>query len=134
MTTDELVRWIGEHPEHVVPLVGAGLTIPAGAPSPPEMARLIAARVGLGDETLTLGAAARRAIETVGEDGLRAAVAEIITGLRLRPTPAMTALCGTRGRRLLTTNYDDGLERAAASRGLRPVPTRVRSESHQSAG
>lgn len=122
MTPDELVRWIDEHPEQMVPLVGAGLTIPAGAPSPPEMARLIAARVGLGDETLTLGAAARRTVETDGEDGLRAVVAEIVTGLRLRPTPAMTALCGTRGRRLLTTNYDDGLERAAASRGLRPVP------------
>lgn len=49
-------------------------------------------------------------------------LAELVTGWRLRPTPTLTALCGVSTGRVLTTNYDDGIERAAASRRLEPVP------------
>lgn len=123
MTADELARWVAEHPDQVVPLVGSGMAVPAGAPTPRTLARSITEHVGIdAQEDLSLGSAVRRAVEAVGEDRMRQAVAEIITGLRLRPTPAMTALCGTHSQRVLTTNYDDGLERAAAGRGLRSVP------------
>ena len=120
MTPEELARWIAGHPRDVVPFVGAGLVIPAGAPSANVLATKLAARLGLENQSESSGLArlVRRASDERELGTIREALAEIITGLRLRPTPALTAVCGAQSRRILTTNYDDGLERAAATRGL----------------
>ncbi len=48
-------------------------------------------------------------------------LAEMVTGWRLRPTPALIALSGTPAGRVFTTNYDDGLERSARSRGIEAI-------------
>jgi SIR2-like domain len=52
----------------------------------------------------------------------RILLADIITGLRVRPTAALTAVASTPTRKVLTTNYDDAIERAAEARGVHPVP------------
>jgi hypothetical protein len=119
MTVDELAAWIAAHPDEVLPLVGSGLTVSAGAPTALELTDALASRVAPGDSVLNLGSLTRRSTEAQALPRLREALVEVITGLRLRPTPALTALCGVRARRVLTTNYDDGLERAATARGLR---------------
>src|SRR5919197_5137250 len=98
----------------VMPLVGSGLTVPAGAPDPLALTDALASRLSLGDsgQAPKLGSLTRRATQAHALPRLHGALVEVITGLRLRPTPALTALCGVRAKRILTTNYDDGLERA----------------------
>lgn len=58
----------------------------------------------------------------VGTETVHQHLAELITGSRMRATPALTALCGVAAGRVLTTNYENGIERSAESRGLEPVP------------
>jgi hypothetical protein len=45
-----------------------------------------------------------------------------VTGSRLRPTPAITTVCGVPAGRVFTTSYNDGIEREGASIGLRAIP------------
>lgn len=103
MTPEELARWIADTPHKVLPLVGAGLAIPAGALSAPGLAAALARSL----EVKLTGPAdlddlTQRASKEHGEAVVQEHLAEIVTGWRLRPTPALTALSGA--RRVLTTN------------------------------
>jgi hypothetical protein len=49
-------------------------------------------------------------------------LATIVTGLRLQVTPAMTAAASAPSRRVLTTNHDDAIERAAREPGIEAIP------------
>lgn len=120
---DALVELVRHERDQVLPFVGSGLTVAAGAPTVPQLARELATRAGLrvGAGELDLLAVADAADGQDCMTEVRRHLADIFTGLRLRPTPALTAICGTPGRRVLTTNYDDAIERAARDRGLIPV-------------
>jgi hypothetical protein len=118
-----LITLIRERGTPLVPFVGSGLTIPAGAPSVSSLARTIArhAELDLADDS-DLFAVVVAADAALGVSSVRRIMSNIATGWRLRPTPALTAICGTRTKRVITTNYDDGVERAARFRGLEPIP------------
>jgi SIR2-like domain/NACHT domain len=121
VNVEELIARLSAGSERVLPFVGSGMMIAAGAPSSQTLAKELARRAGIAaDEDLTaVSAAAERAI---GPRRTREILAEVITGLRLHSTPALTALCGVPDGRVLTTNYDDGIERSAIGRGLEPLP------------
>jgi HEAT repeat protein len=120
MTPRDLARWIAKTPGKVIPFVGAGMTLPAGAPDANALAAALGGRFSLDPSAHDCGlpAVTRQASEAHGVRAVQEQLAAIITGLRLHLTPALTALAGTQARRILTTNYDDGLERAAAARGI----------------
>ncbi len=98
------------------------MAIGAGAPRTPEVAKELARRCGVGlpaDASLTEVTATAEA--NLGAQAVQEHLAEMVTGWRLRPTPALTALAGTPQGRVYTSNYDDGIERSARWRGLEPV-------------
>jgi len=119
---DGLLALVARSRRDILPFVGSGLTLAAGAPGDATLARDLARRTGVDEGTLTV--VTRDAEDRHGAAAVQAHVAEIFSGLRLRPTPALTAVCGAPGRRVLTTNYDDGLEQAARARDLEPITLR----------
>src|SRR2546430_1390571 len=123
MDVDELVVLVGRERDRILPFVGAGLALTAGAPTAASLARHLASRTGVSVDPAhpSLTAVTRDAEDKHGAAVVRQHVAEIFSGLRLRPTPALTALCGNPERRILTTNYDDAIERAARERGIEPI-------------
>jgi hypothetical protein len=123
MDLDRLIALVAQQRDRILPFVGSGLTLAAGAPSPARLARELARRTDVPCDTdrPSLTAVTRDAEDAHSSEVVRQHVAEIFSGLRLRPTPALTAVCGTPGRRILTTNYDDAIERAARERGLEPI-------------
>ncbi len=99
------------------------MTVAAGAPCAGVLARELARRTGVGlSGSDGLAEVTTEAENVLGRLAVQQHLAEVITGWRLRPTPALTALCGVSTGRVLTTNYDDGIERSAESRGLTSVP------------
>ena len=124
MDVEALIRLIGDERETLLPFVGSGMTIAAGALSVTDLARELAARTGVSADgpwpdlpTITRDAEDRCTVPVVQQH-----LAEMVTGWLLRPVPALTAICGTPTQRVLTTNYDDAIERCARRRGLRPIP------------
>ena len=107
-----------------MPFVGSGLTVGAGAPPVWRLAEEMVRRGNLAGITdpydlVAVSAAAELQLEL---PETRRVLAEIMTGVRLRPTAALMAVASTPMRKVLTTNYDDAIERAACRRGLKPVP------------
>ena len=98
------------------------MTIAAGAPRTQELAHELARQSGVslppGASLAEVTAASEAAI---GRLAVQELLAEMVTGWRLRPTPALIALSGTPAGRVFTTNYDDGLERSARSRGIEAI-------------
>jgi hypothetical protein len=123
VTAEQLVAFLRAERAHVLPLIGSGMTVAAGAPSTTALARELARRccVSVPADTslvdITHAAEAALGAATVQEH-----LAEMVTGWRLHPTPALRALCAVPTGRVMTTNYDDGIERSARSRGIDPVP------------
>ena len=108
----------------LIPFAGSGMTIAAGAPSVPDLARDLARRtdVPVVGEWPDLPEIVSEAERRHGIAVVRRELAEIATGWLLHPTPALIAICGTPTQRVVTTNYDDAIERSAIARGLMPVP------------
>lgn len=123
VTVEDLIALVAQRDLPILPFVGAGLTRAAGAPSTEQLAIDLAARLGVpcDPDCPSLSKVTRLGEDERGPAAVQKHVAEIFSGLRLRPTPALTALCGVPGRRILTTNYDDAIERAARDRGLEPI-------------
>jgi hypothetical protein len=105
----------------VLPLVGAGMALDAGAPPASDLATELVDRFGLSDPSLELGAASAAAVAKSDLLAVQVAIAEFVARTRPRPTAARTALASAPGRVVLTTNYDDAIEEAARSRGAAPV-------------
>jgi SIR2-like protein len=121
---EQLLKIIRGERETIVPFVGSGLTIGAGAPPVWRLAGEMVKRgslTGLSepDDLVEVSAAAEAQL---GLSDTRVLLADIMTGLRLRPTAALMAVASTPMRKVMTTNYDDAIERAACRRGLTPVP------------
>lgn len=123
MNVDELLGVLDSVRSAVVPFVGSGLVLDAGAPSDARLATLLRERLNLPNQrdgrSSLLSTMADLAPGRLPE--AQQAAADVIKGLLLRPTAVLTALVSVPSRRILTTNYDDALERAAAARGLVPV-------------
>lgn len=107
-----------------LPFVGAGLAIPAGAPSSERLAEELAATAGVSSAGLT--AVVRAAEQLVGEAETRRLVADIIHRRTLHSTPTLRALVKWPARRVLTSNYDRSVEQAAEEAGLRAVPLGIK--------
>jgi SIR2-like domain len=124
MKLDQLLKTIRAERALIVPFVGSGLAIGAGAPSVPRLAAEMVRRGGLGGvaDPHDLIEVTARAEAQLAVTGTRSLLAEVMTGLRLRPTAALTAVASTPGRKVVTTNYDDAIERAARARGIRAIP------------
>ena len=122
MTAQQLIELLRRERADVLPFVGSGMTVAAGAARTQELAHELARRCGValpaGASLPDVTAAAEAAVGTAAVQGH---LAEIVTGWRLRPTPALIALCAVPSGRAFTTNYDDGLERAARYRGIDAV-------------
>ncbi len=121
---EKLLKTIRAERESIVPFVGSGLTIGAGAPPVKRLAGEMVRRGSLtgltkSDDLIEVTAAAEAQL---GLAATRILLADIITGLRLRPTAALTAVASMPTHKVLTTNYDDAIERAADARGIHPVP------------
>jgi len=122
MDVEQLRAHVRAHPRQVVPFVGSGLVLDAGAPRADQLSRWLAARFGA--ETPHSGDLLRTTADLVREHQLPAvqtAVAEHLSGLRMRVTPALTAVSACARRVVVTTNYDDAVEVAARARGVEPI-------------
>jgi hypothetical protein len=122
VTAQQLIELLRREHADVLPFVGSGMTVAAGAPRTQELAHELARRCGValpaGVSLTDVTAAAEAA---VGTAAVQEHLAEMVTGWRLRPAPALIALCAVPSGRAFTTNYDDGLERAAGYRGIDAV-------------
>jgi hypothetical protein len=115
----ELLEYLRETEDAVVPFIGAGMAIPAGAPRTADLAAMLATRAGVADGSLLSVTTAATA--AIGLHETKVVVADIIAASLITPTPALVALAQWPDRRLLTTNYDGALEAAATQAGFRPV-------------
>lgn len=112
--------------ENVVPVVGAGLTIEAGAAAFPALvAHLItSAKAGGADTPMTARddpfLVADNLAGMLGESWVQEQAAALYASSDLTPTPALRALAKVSSGLILTTNYDLAIEGAAAAIG-RPV-------------
>ena len=123
MDIEELLVLLRSQRERVLPFVGSGMTVAAGAPSVSALAEDLARRTGVSlSSSASLIEVSTAAEQMLGAAAVQQHLAEAITGWRLHATPALTALCGVSTGRVLTTDYDDGIERSAEWRGLTPVP------------
>lgn len=121
MTPEELIKIVRTRGKRVVPLVGAGLALDAGAPSASAITAELIRRFGLGDPSLDLTEAAQRAAAASSRLDMQTVIADVVARTRPRPTPALTALVAGPAQVVLTTNYDDAIEQAARARGATPV-------------
>lgn len=125
MNTEELIAVLCTERAHVVPFVGSGMAAAAGAPPTSVLACELARRCGLSaPNDAGLVDVTAQAEAAFGASAVKERLAEIVTGWRLHPTPALTALCGVPAGRVLTTNYDDGIERSARARAPCRHPVR----------
>ncbi|MEO5317731.1 SIR2 family protein [Arthrobacter sp. CC3] len=120
----------------VVPVIGAGLGIEAGAPSGAALAQHL---IDVGNLTSSLDAGlfdiARDAAESHGEAWLQQTVATFVESRNVRASPVLQALAKVETGLVLTTNYDLAIEHSARLVGrevvsltLDDLPTALRSE------
>lgn len=124
MDVEDLIRLVRDEPARVLPFVGSGLALEAGAPTPGGLAVALARACGrpIPDRAATLASVTADAEGALGVSAVQECLAAIVSGWRRWPTPALIALCGAPSGIVVTTNYDDAIEVSARSRGLTPVP------------
>jgi hypothetical protein len=89
----------------VLPFAGAGLALDAGAPSSAGLAANLARRFEPAvDEGARLGVVTKWIAKEAGLPALQTAIAEIFSGLRVQPTPALVALAACSRGVVVTTN------------------------------
>ncbi len=126
ISISEFVTVLSGQRDRLIPFVGAGLAVGAGAPSGTDLigALLIAA----GEPALPgadfFGTVDRLAAEH-GEEWVHRTVAETVNRSERRPTPTLTALAKAATRLVITTNYDDAIEVSARAAGIKVVPATV---------
>src|SRR6266581_4766240 len=90
--SSDFARFLSREREHVLPFVGAGLSVDAGVPAAGELAVLIAARSrGEGcdvDDSAGFVGVSKAVTEQLGHARLQELAAEIINQLQLSPTQA----------------------------------------------
>jgi len=111
----ELATSVTSH--HPALLLGAGASIPSGAPSGPELADALARKLSpeLHEQSLPLSTLAEILELKHGRRAVVEAIREIIEPLQ--PTGGISALPLFAWRAIYTTNYDQLVERAYAAQG-----------------
>lgn len=115
MNAKELVDLVRDD-DMVVPFLGAGMALRAGAPNVWELGERLANVAHVPDGELE--AVVRAAEAKIGLEDTRGAVAEIVGGGTLRADSRLMKLVQWPARRILTTNYDDAVELAAKETGI----------------
>jgi hypothetical protein len=122
MDAHQLAEEVRAQRATVLPFAGAGLTLDAGAPSSArltaDLVRRFEPAVG---ERAPLGVVTKWIAKEAGLPALQTAIAEIFSGLRMQPTPALIALAACPRGVVVTTNYDDAIEVSVRARGMKPV-------------
>lgn len=119
--TDSFVDLVRRERARILPCTGAGTSIEAGVRD--LTSSLIEAGAGRGIELIGDLRAVTEALE--GQLGLaetRQLVADVVTGLEVRPTKTYRALARCPVGIVATFNYDDALEQSALEAGKRPKP------------
>ena len=101
----------------VVPFLGAGMALRAGAPNVWQLAAGLSDMAGVQDGDLEM--VVRAAEARIGLDDTRHAVAEIVGSKKLQPDSRLIKLIQWPAQRILTTNYDDAVELAAKEAGFK---------------
>ena len=102
--------------ENVVPFLGAGMALRAGAPTVWTLASELATAAGVSG--VDLGSVVAGAEAKIGVEDTRVAVAEIISCKELAPDSRLLKLAQWPAQRILTTNYDNAIEIAGRAAGL----------------
>lgn len=123
MAVSDLVPVLAEWREEIVPLVGAGLCVDAGLPIGSALAETMRARSrrNLGAPRGDFGAVCRELERTVGLGDLQQLAAEAIEAVTPSPTASLMAIASCPSARVLTTNYDESIERSVERVGKEPV-------------
>ncbi len=120
------VEVLSSQRDRLIPFVGAGLAVGAGAPSG---ANLVSALLAAAGEPTSPGADFWETVDRLaaehGEEWVQRSVAETVDQAELRPTPTLMALAKASARLVITTNYDDAIEVSARAAGLEVVTATV---------
>lgn len=123
---DKLYEALWASRDTVVPVVGAGLVVDAGAPSSSRITTDLVGRAraygseleALDRDSLSLFDTADALERSFGPEWVQRAVADIFAETNVGSTRVLEAVVRAPSRIVLTTNYDDGLENAARAVGL----------------
>lgn len=126
----DLAPLLAREREAIVPLIGAGLALEAGLPSAEELAEVLRERSGveLDAAPSDFGAVCRGIEHAAGVGELQRLAAAVIAGIEVTPTSSLAAIARCPSGLVLTTNYDDAIERSVEEIGKRPVPLSLADE------
>jgi hypothetical protein len=130
MSISDLVPVLARERKYVLPLIGAGLCVEAGLPSGSALAEALRERSDLelaaprGD----FGSVCREVEQEAGLSALQKLAAEALGSMVPAPTPSLMAIAGCPSARILTTNYDEAIERSVEEIGKEPVRISVGEE------
>ena len=102
--------------DDVIPFLGAGMALRAGAPNVWDLAAGLSDTAGVPDGELE--AVVQAAEAKIGLEDTRRAVAEIVGGRPIRADSRLMKLVQWPAQRIFTTNYDDAIELAAKEAGF----------------
>lgn len=121
-TMADLLDAVRVDTDHVVPFVGAGLALGAGAPSSGALLEALVAAAGRRIDDSDFFATVDALAAHVGEAQVQQYVADIINAAPIAPTATLMALAKAASRLIITTNYDSSIEVSAEAAGI-PVVT-----------
>jgi hypothetical protein len=123
MAVSDLVPVLAREREDIIPLIGAGLCVEAGLPTGAALAEAMRerSRLSLAAPQGDFGAVCREIEQMAGLTALQELAAETIGSAAVAPTPSLMAIAGCPSARVLTTNYDEAIERSVEEIGKEPV-------------
>lgn len=118
------VRFLREQREELVPFTGAGVSVEAGVPAADDLALQIASKAnerGAGiDERAEFEPVCSDVTRALGRERLQEVIAAVVREINPQPTPLLRLLARAPGRIVLSSNWDDALEKSATEIGLSP--------------
>ena len=124
LLSPDFVRFLHERREQIVPFVGAGLSVEAGIPFADRFALDIAESAnerGAGVEVREdFGAVCADVAAALGDEALQEIIVGLIQGSDAKPTPLLRLVARVPSQIVLTSNWDDALEKAAIEVGRTP--------------
>jgi SIR2-like domain/HEAT repeats len=123
MALADIAPLLAREREDIVPLIGAGLGVAAGLPSAAVLAATLRERSGceLSAAAGDFGGVCRELEGSIGIEALARLVGGAITPVEPTPTSSLMAIARCPTALILTTNYDDAIERSVAAIGKNPA-------------
>ena len=114
---------IARERDRPLPLIGAGLGVDAGVPAAWRFGHMLAAEAGLPfDDGEDLESVVARLVERDGAQAPDRIARIVLARLPILPTRTLAVIgSGCAGRHILTTNYEDAIERSVELAGLTAV-------------